>query len=115
MIALPFLLQRTAETDQWESGDPTLVIITPHNEAIRYEFARGFSRWHQERYGTPVRIEWREIGGTSEIASYLTAEYVTAFRAWYTRSRQALASRRQLGCRANQLSTRRIRPSVKPP
>jgi ABC-type Fe3+ transport system substrate-binding protein len=85
VIALPFLLRREVDSDQWKSGDPTLIIITPHNEAIRYEFARGFSRWHQARYGTPVRIEWREVGGTSEIARYLTAEYVTAFRAWYTR------------------------------
>jgi ABC-type Fe3+ transport system substrate-binding protein len=85
VIVLPFLFRREAETDQWEPGDPTLVIITPMNEAIRYEFARGFSRWHQERHGTPVRIEWRDVGGTSEIARYLTAEYVNAFRAWYTR------------------------------
>ena len=84
VIALPFVFQQRAATARWDSEDPTLVIITPHNEAIRYEFARGFSRWHQERFGQPVRIEWREIGGTSEIARYLTAEYVNAFRAWYT-------------------------------
>jgi hypothetical protein len=84
VIALPFVFQRESETESWAPGDPTVVIITPQNEAIRYEFARGFSRWHQERYGTPVRVEYRAVGGTSEIARYLTAELVTAFRAWYT-------------------------------
>lgn len=83
IIALPFLLRRPAEQTAWRPGDPELVIISPHNEAIRFEFAHAFSRWHQERFGRPVRIDWRSIGGTTEISRYLTASFVTAARGWW--------------------------------
>jgi len=62
----------------------TLTTLSPHNEAIRVEFERAFSQWHRERYGQPVRIDWRSIGGTSQIARYLASEYVAAFRAHWT-------------------------------
>ena len=84
VVALPFLLRAPEEQTSWRPGDPVLVIITPHNEAIRYEFDHAFSRWHEARYGRPVRIDWRAIGGTTEISRYLTASYVSAARAWWT-------------------------------
>jgi iron(III) transport system substrate-binding protein len=52
VIALPFIFRQETEEEQWSPGDPVLVIISPHNEAIRYEFAQAFSRWHAERYGS---------------------------------------------------------------
>ena len=84
VIALPFVFRQETSHAEWKPGDPTLVIITPHNEAIRFEFARAFSRWHQQRYGRPVLVDWRAIGGTSEISRYLTAEFVSAARGWWT-------------------------------
>ena len=83
VVALPFLLRPAEEASAWRPGDPTIVIVTPHNEAVRTEFARGFSAWHHERFGKPVRIDWRAIGGTSEIMRYLVAEYTAAFRTWW--------------------------------
>jgi ABC-type Fe3+ transport system substrate-binding protein len=83
VIALPFVFRQEASHSDWRAGDPTLVIITPHNEAIRFEFAHAFSRWHQQRYGKPVLVDWRAIGGTSEISRYLTAEFVSAARGWW--------------------------------
>ena len=50
VIALPFIVERPQEAGDWEDGDPELVIITPHNEAIRHECARGFSAWHQKQF-----------------------------------------------------------------
>jgi len=82
VISLPFIFRRPAEIREWKPGDPELVIISAHNEAIRYEFAQAFSRWHQKNFGQPVKIDWRAIGGTTEIARYLTAEFVNSFRAW---------------------------------
>ena len=67
VVALPFVLRREDATSAWAQGDPVLVIISPHHEAIRYEFERGFSRWHRQHHGAPVRIDWRNIGGTTEI------------------------------------------------
>lgn len=84
VIALPFIFRQASEQVDWQPGDPELIIITPHNEAIRYEFARGFSRWHQARFGKPVKVDWRAIGGTTEISRYLTAEFVSATRGWWT-------------------------------
>jgi ABC-type Fe3+ transport system substrate-binding protein len=83
VVALPFILRRPAERTSWRPGDPELIIISPHNEAIRFEFAHAFSRWHEQRYGKPVRIDWRAIGGTAEISRYLTASFVSAARAWW--------------------------------
>lgn len=83
VVALPFAFRREPGAREWRTGDPVLVAITPMNEAIRYEFALGFSRWHAARYGAPVKVDWRNIGGTSEIARYLTSEFVSAFRAWW--------------------------------
>jgi len=83
VISLPFIFRRPAEIREWKPGDPQLVIISAHNEAIRYEFAQAFSRWHRERYGSPVKIDWRAIGGTSEIARYLVAEFANSYRAWW--------------------------------
>ncbi|NUN97646.1 MAG: ABC transporter substrate-binding protein [Candidatus Omnitrophica bacterium] len=82
LLAIPFLL-RPEETKP-QAGALTLAIVTPHNEAIRYEFGVAFDRWHRERYGDPVTVDWRNVGGTSEIARYLSSQYTAAFRAEWT-------------------------------
>ena len=83
VVALPFLLRpKQAEAGQ---ADGTLVIITPHNEAIRYEFAQGFQEWYRKKTGKSVAIDWRVIGGTSEIARFLESEYVASFQNYWTR------------------------------
>jgi iron(III) transport system substrate-binding protein len=84
ILALPFVFRQETGVREWREGDPVLVVITPHNEAIRHEYALAFSRWHAETYGAPVKVDWRNIGGTTEIARYLTSEYVAGFRAWWT-------------------------------
>lgn len=75
VIALPFIFRRNVDVDAWKPGDPELIIVTPQNEAIRQEFGHAFSAWHEQAYGKPVRIDWRAIGGTTEIMRYLAAEY----------------------------------------
>ncbi len=80
-LALPFALRPKQEAAT--RADDTIVIITPHNEAIREEFARGFGRWYKERTGRTVMIDWRLIGGTSEIARYINGEYVASFENYW--------------------------------
>lgn len=77
VLALPFALK--PKEDLFAKADDTLVIITPHNEAIRYEFTRAFAEWYQQRTGRTVQIDWRLPGGTNEIARYLKGEYYAAF------------------------------------
>ena len=76
-VGLPFLLR--PRDSLLADADETLVIISPHNEAIRYEFARGFRDWYQARTGRTVRLDWRTPGGTTEIARFLASEYQAPF------------------------------------
>lgn len=81
-IALPFVLRPKQRPP--ERADDTLVIITPHNEAIRHEFAAGFRAWYRARTGRTVTLDWRVIGGTSEIARFLESEYIASFKRWWS-------------------------------
>ncbi|MEY4941059.1 MAG: hypothetical protein RIQ93_2794 [Verrucomicrobiota bacterium] len=83
IVAAPFWLRppRIAAGQ----AEETLVIITPHNEAIRSEFSRGFAEWYRTRTGRSIVIDWRVIGGTSDIARYLESEYVAAFENYWRR------------------------------
>lgn len=79
---MPFLL-RPARPPV-ERTDDIVTVITSHNEAIRFEFGRGFARWYRERTGRTVAVDWRVIGGTSEITRFLESAYLAAFRQHWT-------------------------------
>jgi|UniRef100_UPI004049674C iron(III) transport system substrate-binding protein len=81
-VALPFILRPPQATS--ENADDSLVIITPHNEAIRHEFTTGFKVWYKNKTGRSAQIDWRVIGGTSEIARFLDSEYVSSFQNYWT-------------------------------
>lgn len=49
-----------------------LTIVSPHWQGLRWEIARGFERWHEEKFGVPVRVRYLDIGGTSGIERYIT-------------------------------------------
>ena len=85
VVGVPFLLRPPPEGIR--TYDVEVVILTPHNEYIRHEFALGFRDWYEERTGKVVRVDWRMPGGTSEIATYLGSEYEAAFRGYWTRTR----------------------------
>jgi ABC-type Fe3+ transport system substrate-binding protein len=82
-IALPFILRKEGEV--LSDADDTVIVVTPHNEAIRLEFGRGFQKWYQARTGRTVYVDWRVVGGTAEITRYLTGEYQTTFRLHWER------------------------------
>jgi iron(III) transport system substrate-binding protein len=82
VVALPFALRPRRAAPA--KADDTVVIITPHNEAIRFEYARGFAEWYRARTGRTVSIDWRMIGGTSDIARFLESEYTAAFERHWT-------------------------------
>lgn len=78
VIALPFVLQR--ERTAPLGAKDRVVVITPHTESIRQEFARGFEDWYEQRTGRTVYVDYRVIGGTSEIGKFLASEYLNSFR-----------------------------------
>ncbi|OGV69084.1 MAG: hypothetical protein A3K19_16735 [Lentisphaerae bacterium RIFOXYB12_FULL_65_16] len=82
IILIPVLLRDTAVLNP--SGTDQLVIVTPHNEAIRYEFERAFQRFAKTRLGRDIDIDWRTPGGTSEIVRYVRSAYTANFRHWWT-------------------------------
>ncbi|QNN22404.1 ABC transporter substrate-binding protein [Planctomycetales bacterium ZRK34] len=73
ILGLPFVFR--PEAAEVPADALRLVVITPHNEQIRYETEQAFSRWHQAHHGRPVVIDWRAIGGTSDIERQLISEY----------------------------------------
>lgn len=84
VVALPFAL-RTKQTTIGKADD-TVIIITPHNEAIRYEYSHGFAEWWKAKTGRTVQVDWRVIGGTSEITRFLESEYVSSFQNYWTKT-----------------------------
>lgn len=64
-------------------GERTVVIITPHNESIRYEIGRAFEDWYRTKHGQRVRVDWRIPGGTSEIGRYVDSEYIASFQNYW--------------------------------
>jgi iron(III) transport system substrate-binding protein len=61
-------------------GEDRVIAITPHNEAIRSEFGRGFREWYHARTGRTVVVDFRSPGGTTEITRYLTGAFFAAFQ-----------------------------------
>ncbi|NOY79535.1 MAG: ABC transporter substrate-binding protein [Kiritimatiellaeota bacterium] len=83
LLLLPIVLR---ERDVGDNPDAEqLVIISPHNEAIRYEFERAFTAYCRRELGREVDIDWRIPGGTSEIVRYIDSEYISAFRSVWRR------------------------------
>ena len=83
VTAVVLCLHRASSVDGWHRGDPELVIITPHSEAIRQEFERAFVAWYRQHYGHPVRVTWRVLDGAPAINRHLQARYLAAVRAWW--------------------------------
>jgi len=55
---------------------PEVVVISPHQQAIKDETSRAFSAWHRKMYGQPAVIRWRVLGGGgSQIIKFLRGEY----------------------------------------
>ncbi|MDB6154251.1 MAG: iron transporter substrate-binding protein [Chthoniobacteraceae bacterium] len=83
-VLVPVAL-RPKQTTGSQPGARTLVIVTPHNESIRYEFRQAFETYYAARTGQKVRVDYRTPGGTSEIARYVNSEYSAAFEYYWTR------------------------------
>jgi len=82
LLLVPFALRPELGQSNADASR-RLVILTPHNEAIRYEMTRGF-RLFLTSHGQPdAAIDWRSPGGTTEISRYLASEYRSAFEHYF--------------------------------
>ena len=93
VLALPLIVRALAGSEAGGAGAGTfktagadgeevasLVIVTPHVEQIRLEFAAAFDAWHRAKFNKGVRIDWRVPGGTSEIVKQIEAQAEAAIR-----------------------------------
>ncbi len=76
VLLLPLVFER--DTAVGSDADRVLVVVTPHNEQIRYEFEHAFESWHERVYGEAVDVVWSVPGGTSEIRRMLQAQWAAA-------------------------------------
>lgn len=83
LLLVPFALRPPLAPS---NADPSrrLVILTPHNEAIRYEMTRGFRLYLAARGEPEAAIDWRAPGGMTEISRYLASEYRSAFEHYFS-------------------------------
>lgn len=84
VIGLPFLLRDNSSTYEGKA-DERLIIITPHNEALRHEFALGFKEWYYKKYKKHVEIDWRVPGGTQDVVRYVDSVFSNSFRLHWER------------------------------
>jgi iron(III) transport system permease protein len=68
ICAAMYCPQCLAETDE-------VVVVTPHWEGIKSEFARGFGEQWRVRTGRDVTIRWLDVGGTSDIVKYIKGQF----------------------------------------
>lgn len=101
VIGLPFLLRDKTGISDGEA-DETLIIITPHNEALRREFTVGFKDWYFKKHKRTVEIDWRVPGGTQDVVRYVDSVFANSFRLhwerdlgqrWTSKTQKAFESR----------------------
>ncbi len=90
IIGVPLAMKPAVEAVPEGEGAARLVVITPHNEQIRYEIARGFNRHRAARGLPPVVFDWRSSGGTGDLRKQVVAEYEAE-------GRRALRQNREVG------------------
>lgn len=78
----PILLRPGQEAGRLgpEEDGERLVIITPHNETIKYEWEQAFRKYYRKKYGKEIVFDYRAPGGTSDIMRYIADRYQTEFR-----------------------------------
>lgn len=61
-------------------GAERLVVLTPHNEQIRYEFSRAYNAWRGAQDLGPVHFDWRTSGGTSDLRKSVFDQFASLVR-----------------------------------
>lgn len=78
LAALPVALAPRGQASRDDAR--TVIVYTPHNEQIRFEFGRAFARWHEREYGEPAEVVWNTPGGASDIRRILEANAIASLR-----------------------------------
>lgn len=82
LLAIPFFL-RPASGANSDAPAEKLVILSAHNESVKYEYARAFRRYYRDRFGREIELDFRSPGGTSDIVKYIADRYEAEFRRFF--------------------------------
>ena len=82
VVLLPFVFKRTTVVLSAQTDD-VVVVITPHNEAVRLEMELGFREWYLEKTGRTVSVDWRVPGSSGLIIRYLHSTFESAFKMYW--------------------------------
>jgi ABC-type Fe3+ transport system substrate-binding protein len=85
VVSIPLAVRPAATATTGAPGGETLVVISPHDQAIRWEFTHAFVRAMAAR-GRSVQIDWRTPGGAGEIARVLASDYTAGFEVYWTQA-----------------------------
>lgn len=77
VVGVPVLLRPASDASSSAAGG-TLIISSPHNEQIRFEFSRGFNEYRKSLGQEPVFFDWRVSGGTSDQRKQIISQYKSA-------------------------------------
>lgn len=81
VLAIPFLFRPATPKAELPAGEAErLVIITPHNENIKFEWEQAFRSYYRKKFGRDIIFDYRAPGGTSDIMRYIADRYQTEFR-----------------------------------
>lgn len=76
VLGVPLLFKPARASNDVEGDTPhRLIIYSPHNEQIRYEFSRGYNANREKRGEPRVHFDWRAAGGTTDIRKKIIAEF----------------------------------------
>jgi ABC-type Fe3+ transport system substrate-binding protein len=84
VVGAPFIFLEKGSTVVPAGGAETLVVMTPHNTALRMEYAIGFKKWYFNKTGKEVNIDWRYQGGGRDAVRYVESNYANNFRLYWT-------------------------------
>jgi len=59
-------------------GEDEIIIISPHDETVRYEISRAFEAYSEKKTGRKVKIRWQPARGTGNIMRFLENEMKSA-------------------------------------
>ncbi len=69
------LFLSTALSCTYAQEQDELVVLSPHWEGIRREFAAAFEEHWAATHGRPLRLRWLDVGGASDIIKFLKSRY----------------------------------------
>lgn len=80
VVGLPFVLRPLGaggSTGEEDFGEPVgkLIVITPHNEQIRFELSHAFNRWRVDQGLGPITFDWRASGGTTDLRRGILSQF----------------------------------------